>query len=149
MNIASTVGDDEIVGHDMTQGSVESALKVTKINRSMRKSFNQDGAVSVNRVSEAQRLDRINELTAIILTRPTDGNQHFKGWVKLAVSAIQPKGYTVSATPTPPQGQMAANPFHAGIELPVHCLGDPEEEKSHIKFLAELAQKCWHPKPEI
>ena len=141
------VTKDEVVGHDMTQGSVESARKVPKIAASMKKSFEHDGGVSVNRVSEAERLGTMEDLELIALSRGTHACQEFQGWAKTSVLHIENSEYKVKAKPTGPKGSMLANPYHALIYLPSYCGDDAKQQRVEIKRLAQIAAKCWHVRP--
>ena len=137
----------ESVGHDIARSTEAKARAYQSIRRAILKNVGDGREISVNRVSEAERLGKIADLVSIIRQRQTPENQQFQGWAMLSVNEITDKGFKVQADPAPAIGQMPENPYHALIFLPETPVEDPDERDQHIRYLAELATENWKPCP--
>lgn len=139
----------EHVGHDVARSTEAKARTYGSIRRAMLKNFGEGREISVNRVSEAERLGKLADLVSIIRQRRTPENQKFQGWAMLSVREVADKEFEVQPDPAPAIGQMPENPYHALVFLPEIALRDISERKQHIRYLAELATRNWKPCPEV
>ena len=139
----------ESVGHDVARSTEAKARIYPSIRRAMLKNVGDGHEISVNRVSEAERLGKIADLVSIIRQRQTPENQQFQGWAMLSVEEVSQEGFKVCADPAPAIGQMPENPYHALIILPEISVEDGDQRSQDIRYLAELGTKNWKSCPEI
>ena len=138
----------EHVGHDVARSTEAKARTYQSIRRAMLKNIRDGREISVNRVSEAERLGKIADLVSIIRQRRTPENQQFQGWAMLSVEEVSQEGFEVCADPVPASDKMPENPYHALIFLPETSVEDRNQRSEHIRYLAELATENWNPCPQ-